>query len=100
MPASTGEEIADRGPAIIALFWVESAIAILVLALRFYGRLISSKLGKDDYAMLFTVVREYREKPRTLSPIKTQTTTEMMWKLTDCYSSRHYSLFSADSAHF
>ncbi|KAJ5738781.1 hypothetical protein N7493_001936 [Penicillium malachiteum] len=52
----TGSAVPDRGPAIIALFWVESAIAILVVALRFYGRTLSSKLGKDDWTMLFTVV--------------------------------------------
>ncbi|KAJ6032084.1 hypothetical protein N7540_002816 [Penicillium herquei] len=52
----TGSAVPDRGPAIIALFWVESAIAVLVVALRFYGRTLSSKLGKDDWTMLFTVV--------------------------------------------
>lgn len=46
----------DRGPSLIAIFWAESAVASVVIALRISGRIMIRKLGYDDYMMLFTLV--------------------------------------------
>ena len=47
----------DRGPQLIALYWVESAVAILVVANRMWGRIMIHQTSYDDYVMLFTLVR-------------------------------------------
>lgn len=46
----------DRGPQAVAIFWAEAAIAIVVVALRIWGRLMIHQLGPDDYVMIFTLV--------------------------------------------
>ena len=48
----------DRGPALVALYWTESAVAILLIVFRFYARWTIRSLGKDDWMMLFTLVSE------------------------------------------
>ena len=50
------EIVQDRGPQMIAIFWVEAAIAILVVALRIWGRMLLKQVGADDYVMVFTLV--------------------------------------------
>jgi hypothetical protein len=46
----------DRGPQAIAIFWAEAAIALIVVALRIWGRAMIHQLGADDYIMVFTLV--------------------------------------------
>ena len=48
----------DRGPALVALYWTESAVAILFIILRFSARWTIRGIGKDDWMMLFTLVSE------------------------------------------
>ena len=48
----------NRGPSLVAIFWVESAIAFVVISLRVTGRIMIRKLGLDDYMMLFTLVSD------------------------------------------
>ena len=50
---------ADRGPALVALFWTESAVAILFIVSRFYARWTIRAVGKDDWMMLFTLVSKH-----------------------------------------
>lgn len=50
------EIVQDRGPQMIAIFWVEAAFAILVVALRIWGRMLLKQVGADDYVMVFTLV--------------------------------------------
>lgn len=40
----------------MAIYWVESAVAFLVVSLRVSGRVMIRRLGLDDYMMLFTLV--------------------------------------------
>ena len=40
----------------IAIFWVEAAFAILVVALRIWGRMLLKQVGADDYVKVFTLV--------------------------------------------
>lgn len=54
--ASPIDEDRDRGTSLVAIYWAESAIAISIVSLRFYGRLMIRQLGSDDYMMLFTLV--------------------------------------------
>jgi hypothetical protein len=46
----------DRGPQMIAIYWIEASIAIVVVALRIWGRVVLRQVGADDYVMLFTLV--------------------------------------------
>jgi hypothetical protein len=48
----------DRGPALLAIFWTECVIALIVVALRTVSRVSYNKLGPDDYAMILTLVRK------------------------------------------
>lgn len=49
----------NRGPQLMAMFWTESAICILLLSLRFYARISIRGVGYDDWMMLATVVGNY-----------------------------------------
>lgn len=40
----------------IAMIWIEAAIAIVIVAMRIWGRVIIHQVGPDDYVMLFTLV--------------------------------------------
>ena len=46
----------NRGPALIAIFWVMTVVVINTLALRFYSRIRIREIGADDWMMLFTAV--------------------------------------------
>ena len=46
----------DRGKAVIAIFWVQTSLAIVVVAMRFWARYIIKNFGTDDWLMLFTLV--------------------------------------------
>ena len=46
----------DRGSALIAIYWVECSIALIVIAMRLYSRMLIKGIGKDDYIMFFTMV--------------------------------------------
>ena len=50
----------DRGPGLVALFWTECALAMIIVGLRFYARISIRNLGADDWMMLFTVVSRIR----------------------------------------
>jgi len=57
MTSTAGIDLtADRGPSLIAIYWAEAAIAIVVVGMRIWGRLIIRKLGPDDYIMIFALV--------------------------------------------
>lgn len=47
----------DRGEAAIAVFWSLTAIATLVVGLRFYSRWLIGGIKLDDWFILFTLVR-------------------------------------------
>lgn len=49
----------DRGPAVVALFWSETGIAIVIVAARFYARTLIKAVGQDDWLMLATLVSNY-----------------------------------------
>lgn len=57
MAASTTAENADRGPAVMGILWTESAISLIITALRFYARGMIRKIGWDDWLMALTTVR-------------------------------------------
>ena len=40
----------------ITIYWIEAAIAILVVTLRIWGRVVIRQVGADDYVMIFTLV--------------------------------------------
>lgn len=46
----------DRGPIVMGVFWAETAVAIIVVAMRFSARLIIRNLGWDDWLMFITLV--------------------------------------------
>ncbi|RWA07280.1 hypothetical protein EKO27_g7834 [Xylaria grammica] len=46
----------DRGPQLVAMFWTYTAIALVVLSLRFYSRFKIHAFGWDDWLMFITVV--------------------------------------------
>ena len=48
----------DRGPQLIAIFWVEAAVAILCVTARMWGRALIHQTSYDDYMMIFTLVRQ------------------------------------------
>lgn len=49
----------DRGPQLLAMYWTEITIVTIVVALRFYSRIMIKGLGLDDWAVLFTMVSGY-----------------------------------------
>ena len=55
----------DRGPYLLAIYWTECAVAILVVALRLWSRMMIKNFGLDDWAMIFTLVKLYISRPRT-----------------------------------
>lgn len=46
----------NRGPKLLALYWTEVVLAVIIIVLRFYSRIRIKGLGWDDWIMLFTVV--------------------------------------------
>ncbi|MCJ1313931.1 hypothetical protein MMC25_007611 [Agyrium rufum] len=46
----------DRGPAAVAVVWVQAAIAIIVVVLRFWSRRLIRSTGADDWWMLATLI--------------------------------------------
>lgn len=49
----------DRGSKLLVLYWTQVALAIVIIALRFYSRIRIQGLGPDDWIMLFTVVSHF-----------------------------------------
>ena len=47
----------NRGPALLAIMWSEGAVALIIVVLRLYARLMIKRLGIDDWIMFFTMVR-------------------------------------------
>lgn len=47
----------DRGSQLLAMYWTETAIILVVVALRFYSRILIRSLGIDDWLMLIAIVR-------------------------------------------
>ena len=54
-PASVQSD-RNRGPALMAIFWVQCTIALFFISLRCYARILIKKIGKDDWIMLATAV--------------------------------------------
>lgn len=48
--------VEDRGGILLAMYWTECSICIIVVFLRFYSRIKIRSVGLDDWAMLFTLV--------------------------------------------
>lgn len=46
----------DRGGAVIAVYWSITAVAMLVVGLRFYARRLVHATGADDWLMLVSLV--------------------------------------------
>lgn len=70
-PPAGGDQ--DRGPQLMAMFWVETILAIAILSARFYVRHAIRGLGPDDWMMLITVVSfesDMAFRPRELIPIR------------------------------
>ena len=49
----------DRGPALMAIFWTECIVAMGIVSLRCYARVLIGRLGVDDWVMVATVVRGF-----------------------------------------
>ncbi|KAJ5281523.1 integral membrane protein [Penicillium angulare] len=45
----------NRGPALVAIYWTESAFATIAVLLRLYGRRLIRNFGADDYVMVFAL---------------------------------------------
>lgn len=46
----------DRGGSLMAMFWTEVPIAIIVVAMRIYSRFKIKATGIDDWVMVITLV--------------------------------------------
>lgn len=46
----------NRGPALMAVFWIQCGIAIVFVSLRCYARHLIRNLGKDDWIMVAAAV--------------------------------------------
>ena len=46
----------DRGQAAVAIYWTQAAVPIIVVALRFYARILIRSVGVDDWLMFATLV--------------------------------------------
>ncbi|KAI9694273.1 MAG: hypothetical protein M1820_009076 [Bogoriella megaspora] len=53
---SPSELKADRGPALMAIYWTECGVALSVVLLRLYSRLILKKMWIDDWMMFLTML--------------------------------------------
>nr|ANM86611.1 hypothetical protein [Cladonia uncialis subsp. uncialis]AUW30807.1 hypothetical protein [Cladonia uncialis subsp. uncialis] len=53
VPSFTNE---NRGTSVLAVFWVETGIAIGFVGGRFYGRRLIGAVGLDDWSMLITLL--------------------------------------------
>lgn len=47
----------DRGGSLMAMFWTEVTIAVIVVAMRMYSRFKIKATGVDDWIMVLTLVR-------------------------------------------
>lgn len=56
VPSFTNE---DRGASVLAVFWVETGIAIGFVGGRFYARRLIGAVGLDDWSMLITLVSSF-----------------------------------------
>jgi hypothetical protein len=57
VPKPPGGDV-DRGIGVIAMAWTECSLAIFIVALRIWARLIGKNIGWDDWMMVFTLVRQ------------------------------------------
>ena len=48
----------DRGPQLLAMWWTELSICIVMVAMRFYSRYKLKNFGLDDWLMLTALVRK------------------------------------------
>lgn len=56
LSAGSPHSIEDRGPAAVAIYWIQIGIASIVVAARFYIRKRMTLTGPDDWLMLVTLV--------------------------------------------
>ena len=47
----------NRGPKLLAVFWTQVSICIVVIAMRMYSRFKLKTTGVDDWVMVVTLVR-------------------------------------------
>lgn len=46
----------NRGPVVVAILWTETAVAVIIVSMRFYARTIVKRISWDDWLMLVTLV--------------------------------------------
>jgi len=54
LPAPPGGDV-NRGPSLLAQFWTEIALGIVLICMRFWSRISAKNLGWDDFFMLITL---------------------------------------------
>ena len=48
----------DKGPMILGITWMETGLAVIAVAIRFFARArITKNVGAEDWTMLLAVVR-------------------------------------------
>ena len=48
----------DNGPMILGVTWMESGVAVIAVAVRFFARVtVTNNVGIEDWTMLLSVVR-------------------------------------------
>ena len=57
IPSSTSD--LNRGPALLAIYWVQFSVAFVFVVLRFYARLSIRAIGLDDWAIALALVASY-----------------------------------------
>ena len=50
----------SRGPRLLAMWWAELSICIVMVAMRFYSRYKLKNFGMDDWLMLTALVRKWK----------------------------------------
>lgn len=46
----------NRGPVVVAILWTETAVAVIIVSMRFYARTMIKRISWDDWLMLVTLV--------------------------------------------
>lgn len=46
----------NRGPVVVAILWAETAVAVIIVSMRFYARTMIKRISWDDWLMLVTLV--------------------------------------------
>lgn len=46
----------NRGRVVVAILWTETAVAVIIVSMRFYARTMIKRISWDDWLMLVTLV--------------------------------------------